>query len=303
MTSTPTPTQGLHDRPRSKAAPWIRGGVVLVCVLLVGVPVLLFVWMVEETRFAQPSAEFDELTDDLEALPGVSVTMSDRWVEVPVLSSPRSWVQLTTQEDALPGLLEAACAADYADPVTWSMTVRTDAGSEVSLHTEGDDPRSVDACPDFGFDALSVVDEIDAVAPGLSVQPAIWPNDTFALVSLDGWDAGPAADFTDLLPLVAHSHAIARAGGLSPEQPVQINATTLDIRIGAGESDRYVAMLTELYERHGVRSFWADGAGTPTDGIEKVQIVAPGGDEGAIERVVRASGLRIADLPVRFIEQ
>ena len=65
----------------------------------------------------------------------------------------------------------------------------------------------------------------------------------------------------------------------------------------------YLALLTELAEDRAVSSFWADGGGAQADGIEKVQIVAPDEQHAAIEEIIRSSGLHIADLPVRFLEQ
>ncbi|WP_324014778.1 hypothetical protein [Microbacterium sp. JZ37] len=54
---------------------------------------------------------------------------------------------------------------------------------------------------------------------------------------------------------------------------------------------------------HSVTSFWADDSGTQVDGVERVQIAAPTDDRGEMERALRASGLAIADLPVRFLAQ
>ena len=83
----------------------------------------------------------------------------------------------------------------------------------------------------------------------------------------------------------------------------KINSANLGFVLEPGERDAYLALLTELAEHRAVRSYWADGGGTPIDGVEKVQIVAPDEQHAAIEEVIRSSGLHIADLPVRFIEQ
>ncbi|WP_456283214.1 hypothetical protein [Microbacterium sp. JZ101] len=84
-------------------------------------------------------------------------------------------------------------------------------------------------------------------------------------------------------------------------ESVEVNSPFLAVTIADGESDEYVALLRELVGDHSVTSFWADDSGTRVDGVERVQIAAPTDDRGEIERALRASGLAIADLPVRFL--
>jgi hypothetical protein len=105
----------------------------------------------------------------------------------------------------------------------------------------------------------------------------------------------------ELLPLVAHGDDLRDAAGLDSNRSVEINAGDLGLIIEPDEHDRYLALLTALAEKHGVTSYWADGGGTPTDGVLKVQIVAPERAHAAITADLRASGLHVADFPVRFI--
>ncbi|WP_404434002.1 hypothetical protein LG299_05620 [Microbacterium lacus] len=266
--------------------------------VVIGVLVLL-AWMVDETHFERPSQEFDDFERQVGSLPGVDGVDKERWVEAPTFSSPTSWMSVSVEESGLPGLLEAACSADYPDPVTWSIRVRTPAATEVSFHADATDSNAAVSqarCPDFGFDGASLVDELDRVAPGLAVQPAIWDNGRFALVVVEG-------GFTQVLPLVEHANELLAAAGLDADNPVEISSENLGVVLEPGESQEYLALLTELTELHSVRSFWADPDGAQADGIEKVQIVAPDDEHAAIEESIRASGLHLADYPVRFIEQ
>jgi hypothetical protein len=256
---------------------------------------MVFGWTIDETHFDRPDEQFDRLTAESEATPGVSVDAKERWVEAPDFSDPSSWIRLTVEEAHLPGLLSAACASGYPDPVDWSLRVPTGAGTVVSIHTEpAGDPDG--HCLDFGFDAVGLVDEIAILDPGVDLQPTIWDDGGFALVVPDEETGIP-----DLLPLVDHAEDLRDAAGLDPRRPVEINAASLGLVILPGEHDLYLALLTDLAETHGVTRYWADGDGTPVDGVERVQIVAPDREHAAIEDAIRDSGLHVADLPVRFI--
>ena len=147
---------------------------------IVGVTIgalVLFAWMVDETHFDRPSQEFDDLERQVAGLPGVDGVDKERWVEAPTFSHPTSWMSVSVDEAGLPALLEAACSTDYPDPVTWSIRVRTPAATDVSFHADATDPTAAGSgtqCPDFGFDAVALIPELDRVAPGLAVQPGIW---------------------------------------------------------------------------------------------------------------------------------
>jgi len=289
-----------QDRRRTRIAKRVWISVLVLAIVGVGIGALmLLAWMVDETHFDRPSQEFDDFERQVASLPGVDGVDKERWVEAPTFSHPTSWMSVSLDEAGLPGLLEAACSTDYPDPVTWSMLVRTPAGADVSLHAGATDPSAADSgtqCPDFGFDAVALVHELDRVATGLAVQPVIWDNGRFALVALDG-------GFVQVLPLVEHADELLAAAGLDTDNAVEISSPNLGVVLEPGESEEYLALLTELTELHSVRSFWADPDGSQADGIEKVQIVAPEDEHAAIEDRIRASGLHIADLPVRFIEQ
>ena len=293
MPGTPeTTTGGVTRRVWFTAA--IVGGIGLFFGAL-----LIFGWMIDETHFNRPDEGFDRLTAQIENTPGVSVDSRERWVEAPTFAGPRSWIHLTVDDAHLAGLLSAACADGYADPVDWSMLVHTDGASVVSLYTDAAsaDPSVESPCPDFGFDALGVVAEVGSSLPGLDVQASIWDNGRFALVVLDD-DPGT---LSAMLPLVDRADDVRVAAGLDRSRLVEINAGPLSVVIPPDEHDGYLALLSELAAEHGVTSFWA-GGGTPVDGIEKVQIVAPEAEHEAIEDAVRTSGLHIADLPVRFLD-
>ena len=289
---------------RSSAARAIRvSALLLSAIAVVAAGVTLYSWIVNEEHFARPSAAFDALEDRIGSLPGVVAVEKERWVEAPTFSQPTSWMRVEVEQSGLRGLLDAACSSDYPDPVSWSVTVTTPSAAEVSMHSaEGGANQSGSAapCPDFGFDAVRVVDVLDRVAPGLALQPSVWEDGQFALVSLDD---GTASGLADLLPLLGHVDEIAESAGRDRAGSVEVNSPFLAVTIADGESDEYVALLRELVEDHSVTSFWADDSGTQVDGVERVQIVAPTDDPGEIERALRASGLAIADLPVRFLAQ
>ncbi|WP_243074347.1 hypothetical protein [Microbacterium sp. SS28] len=263
---------------------------------------VMLAWMVNEEHFDRPSQEFEALEALVENLPGVDSVEKERWVEAPTFSDPTSWMSVRVDEAGLPRLIAAVCASDYPDAVLWSIRVQTPAGAELSLHAapaaSGSEGRAA-ACPDFGFDAVGLVDELDRVAPGLAIQPAIWEDDRFALVGIE--EEGPTG-FTHLLPLVEHTDDLLLAAGRDASEVVEINTANLGVVIHPGERADYLAVLTELAEEHSVSSYWAD-SGTPIDGIEKVQIAAPNEQHAAIEKIIRSSRLHIAGLPVHFIEQ
>jgi hypothetical protein len=276
---------------------WLTATGLIVGASLFGA-VTISLWTISETHFDRPDEGFDLLATELEALPGVGVDQKERWVEAPTFSGPTSWISITVEKTGLPGLLDAACATDYSDTVNWSLRVTTDRDNVVSVHSG---PMFGDAvgssrCTDFGFDVAGVVDGIDSSVSGMELQAAIWEDNQFALVALED----PSEGLEALLPLVAHADDVRNAAGLDPDRVVEIDAPTLSLVIEPGENERYFAVLTTLAEEHGVTSYAADGGGTPTDGVEKVQIV--GGDENhtAIEDAIRTSGLHIADFPVRF---
>ena len=261
--------------------------------------VTMFAWMIDETHFDRPDTRFDRLTASLDSEPGVSVDAQERWVEAPTFSDPTSWIWLTVEADHLPGLLASACAEQYADPVSWSLSVPTDNGSVVSLYTGGMPGDGVDdaPCPDFGFDAVGVVGEVGRSVPGMNLQASVWENGRFGLVALDD-DPGVLAA---MLPLVDRAEELRDAAGVDPNRSIQIDAGSLSAVIAPDEHDRYLALLSDLAESHGVTSYWADGSGTPTDGVEKVQIRAPDAEHTGIEDAIRSSGLHVADFPVRFL--
>jgi len=264
----------------------------LAAVAIVGGAVTMFGWMVDETHFDRPSAGFDRLTTQVEALPGVSVDDAGRWVEAPAFWAPISHIGLTVDEANLPELLETACATEPGESISWSLSIETNGGAIVSVHGE---PSG--GCLDVGFDVAGFVAEAGRLVPGLDLQPTIWDDDQFALVALED----RPGSISTLLPLVDHADELLDAAGLGSTGSVEINSSALILAVQEGENDRYVALLTELVERHGVTNYWADGGGTPIDGVTKVQVTAPDREQGGIEAAIRASGLHVADLPVRFI--
>ena len=305
LTQGPNPVpEGDADRSRKKIVTRVSLSILVLALagLVFGV-IVMFGWMIDETHFDRPTAEFDEFEEHVEALPGVHSVEKERWVEAPTFSNPTSWMSVTVDDAGLPGLLGAACWTDYPDAITWSIHVRTSAHTEVSLHAEPTAPDSAggDAdCPDFGLDATRLVEELDRVAPGVAIQPSIWEEGKLALVVLE--EEMPEG-FAPLLPLIERADDLVAAAGLPETDVVEINSTNLGFILEPGESDRYLKLLTELAEDHSVRSYWADGGGTPIDGVEKVQIVAPDEQHAAIRELIRSSQLHIADLPVRFLEQ
>lgn len=277
---------------------WLAALVVALVAMLLAVGTL-FSWMVNETHFDRPSAELDAFADEIAELPGVVEVQHERWVEAPLFTDPISWVGLSVDREHLGTLLGDLCASAYPSAVSWSIRVATEAGGVISLHSETDSSRralSADACPTFGFDAEPLVDELAELAPALSVQPAIWGDGRFALVSLDDAPSG----YAHLLPLVQHSTRLLLAAGLDATRTVEVNSTRLGATILPGQQAAYVDLLTELADEHEVTSFWADGGGTPVDGVDRVHVTAPAAHRTPIEDAIRASGLHIADFPVEF---
>lgn len=280
---------------------WLAALVVALGVVALAAGTLVS-WTVSETHFDRPTAEFTAFAEQVEELPGVSEVHGERWVEAPLFVDPISWLGLTVDQEHLPGLLDTVCSSEYPEAVSWSISVSTEAGGQASLHSNTDSSGralSEGTCPNFGFDAVPLVDELDAVAPGLAVQPAIWDNGRFALVSIADGSAG----YLHLLPLVENAEALLAAAGLDPDREVEINSTTLGATIPPGEQDAYVALLTELAQEHEATDFWADDGGSMIDGDARVQITAPAAQQAGIKSKVRASGLHIAGFPVEFHEQ
>ncbi|WP_461473914.1 hypothetical protein [Microbacterium sp. HJ5] len=280
---------------------WIAAAVVAAIGVLFAL--ILLGWMADETHFDRPSEAFDDVHAQIEGLPGVESVEKERWVEAPTFADPTSWMSVTVDQAGLPGLIEAACAADYADPISWSIRVRTPAAATVSLHATPA-ARGVDGtlpqCPDFGFDAVRVVEALDRTAPGLAVQPSTWSPGRFVLVAVD---EGRPAVLADLLPLVEHADDLVAAAGPDMGEFVEINSADLGLVLGPGEGAEYRALLTALVDDHGVTSFWADTDHTGTDEEATVQIVAPAGQRAEIEESIRASSLPVARFTVRFLEQ
>jgi len=277
---------------------WLTSIGLVGAVLVVGA-VTIFGWTINETHFDRPDEGFDRMAMELDDLPGVTVDGKERWVEAPTFVDPTSQIGITVGEAGLPGLLDAACDRTYLDTVTWSISVETDRANVVTFHNDSTSGQLADdaLCTHFGIDAVGFVGGVDNSTSGLTVQGTIWAEDQFALVAPEDRINNLAA----LLPLVASSSDLRDAAGLAPDRSVEINGASLSVIVEPTEHDQYFAVLSTLVDEHGVTSFWADGGGTPTDGVEKVQIVAPEAEHSAIEDAVRRSELHIADFPVRFI--
>ncbi|MWV51334.1 hypothetical protein GRS96_18850 [Rathayibacter sp. VKM Ac-2803] len=275
---------------------WLTLGAVVAAGLGVGA-LVVFSWAIDETHFDRPDEGFDRLTAQVEAVPSATVDGSERWVEVSSFVTPTSWIGLTVEEAGLADLLDVACTTAYPDPVTWSVRVRTDGGSTVSVHSPAQGARASAGCPDFGLDVEGVLDVVDSTMRGVELQAAIREDGRLALVALEE----PSGGVRTLLPLVARAEDLRDAAGLDATRLVEVNSATLILVVEPGEQERYGTVLDRLVEDHGVTSFWADGGGTPIDGVDKVQIVAPDAEHDAIEEALRDSDLHVADLPVRFL--
>ncbi|MDQ0743041.1 hypothetical protein QFZ62_000349 [Clavibacter sp. B3I6] len=267
----------------------------LVAVGLLGGGLLLLGWTIDETRFARPDAGFDRLTSRMEALPGVDVQHSERWVEAPMFLHPDSWIELEVDAAGLPGMLAAVCEADHPDDVAWSLVVDAGAGTTVTVHDAV--PAAGDAsgsrCLDPGVDVVRLAD----AARRLDLQPSIGEDGVLALASLDPG----IGDVADMLPLVAHADDLRDAAGLAAERPVVLDSMTIGVTIGPDEHDRWLALLDGLITEHGVASLSADDGSAQMDGIAKVQVVAPDEAHDAVRARIRASGLAVAGYPVRFL--
>lgn len=256
---------------------------------------LIFSWMADETRFDRPSAEFDRLEAEIMALPGVVAVDKERWVEAPVFSSPSSALRVTLDRAALPSLLDLACSSDYPDPVDWGLTVRTPARGDVSVFAE----PAASGCPDFRLDVLSTVDTVNRLAPGLSIQAAVWENGRLSISNLlDGRD-----DISTMIPLVAAADELRRAAGVDADSEIEISGPRLTAAPAPGESAAYAALLRTLVDAYGVTDFWdGAGGGTPTDGVAQTQILGDPASAGTVEAAIRSSDLRLADAPLVFRE-
>ena len=286
---------------RLRTRAWLAALVVALVAVVLAVGTLVS-WTVSETHFDRPTAEFDAFAQRVDELLGVGEVQQERWVEAPLFVDPNSWLGLTVDQEHLPGLLDTVCSWEHTEAVSWSISVSAEAGGETSLHSHTDSSGralSEDTCPSFGFDAVPLVDELDAVAPGLAVQPAIWDNGRFALVSIADGSEG----YLHLLPLVEHSDELLAAASLGADREVEINSTTLGATILPGEQDAYLVLLSELAREHEATDFWADDGGSMIDGDARVQITAPAAQQAAIKSKVGASGLHIAGFPVEFHER
>lgn len=258
-----------------------------------GGAVVMFGWMIDETRFDRPDPAFDALTAEIAAVPGVSDVQKQRWVEAPTFLDTSSWVQVTASASAFPEVREIACDTTYPDAVEWGFDLEGAEGTRVSAYADAGR-----GCPDFGFDLEAVASVVFRVAPGNVIQAAIWDAERFALSSLDG---RPSEAVSHLLPLVAHADALREAAGVDPAMAVEVSGPQLGVEIGPGESAGYHALLTTLVEEHDVTYFSFGGGGTSIDGVEKVQVTAPDAQHAAIEGLIADSGLPVAALPVSFL--
>ncbi|WP_404446609.1 hypothetical protein LG315_03475 [Microbacterium marinum] len=278
--------------PKSIRAKVAVAAAVAATLAVVGTGVTLFALMVDETHFDRPDPAFDALAADLAAIDGVSELQRERWVEAPTFADPSANVHAVVDAFAWPDVFALACSPAYPDAVAWSFEIVTPSGARV--HVAAD---AAPGCPDLGFDVPTVVGSIDRVAPGRTVQAALWEGERFS-VSMPGVDDEGAAA---LLPLVAEADHLRAAANTASDVPLEIAGPLLGIEIRPGEGPAYHALLTRLLEDHGATGFFAGGAGKPVDGVEKVQISAPEAQHAAITREVAASGLPIATLPVSFL--
>jgi len=255
---------------------------------------LVFSWTIHETRFDRPDPAFDALAADVTAVPGVSDVSGQRWVEAPPFLDPSSWMHVTADVSAFDAVRALACENAYPDAVSWSVDLDAAAGTRVSASAAEER-----GCPAFGFDVEPVASEIARVAPGSVVQAAVREPGLFAITSLDG---APSDALSGLLPLVAHADTLREVAGVGRETTVEVSGPQLGVELAPGEGAGYHSLLTALIADHGVTYFSFGGAGTPIDGVERVQVRAPNAQHPAIERLIAGSGLPVASLPVAFLE-
>ncbi|MDF2992310.1 MAG: archaeal/vacuolar-type H+-ATPase subunit [Microbacterium sp.] len=256
--------------------------------------VVLFGWMIDETHFDRPDPAFDALTAEVEAVPGVSGVISERWVEAPLFADVTSSVHVVADASAFTAVQAVACENAYPDAVMWSVDLAGAAGARVSAFADAGR-----GCPAFGFDLEPVASEIFRVAPGTVIQAAIWDAQRFALSSLDG---GASEGLSTLLPLVEHADTLRELARVDAAMPVEVSGPQLGVEIGPGEAAEYHALLSTLVEDHDVTFFAFGGGGVPTDGVEKVQVTAPESERADVGRLIAASSLPVAALPVGFLE-
>lgn len=280
-----------------------RAGIVGIAVALIAigaVGLLLFGWMIDETHFDRPSADFDALETEVLALPGVETVEKERWVEAPTFANPTSSMRVTLDRAALPSLLDTACSSGYPDPVMWGLAVRTPSDAEVSVFA---DPVASSApssgCPDFGLDLVATVDALDALVPGRIIQAAIWENGRLSFSDL--FDV--RSDAAGMVPLVEAADELRRTAGVDPDVEVEISGPMLSAVVAPGDAPAYAALLRTLVDDYGVTTFWdGAGGGTPIDGVAKTQIRCDPEDAAAVETAIRASGLPLAETPILFRE-
>lgn len=267
-------------------------GVLGVIVLGAGA-VMMYGFLVDETRFDRPSAEFDVLRSDIAAVSGVRSVDAQRWVEAPTFSVPSSWVLVSADAEAIPAVLETACSTAYPEAVSWNLDVGTAAGTAVSLHAD-----AVRGCPDFGVDPGAVVAELDRLVPGIRVYAAVGEGGRLVLSSVEG----SSSDFEDVLPLVENAEDLRRAAGVEPDAVVEVSASLLIVDVEAGTGAATHSLLTTLADRYDVTGFFAGGSGTPIDGVDNVQVTAPARHHAAITEAIADSDLPFATLPVTFLD-
>ncbi len=253
--------------------------------------VVVFAWTVDETHFDRPDPDFSALAAELATVDGVINVQHERWVEAPTFSDPSAAIHVTLTDAALPIVQNIACARDYSDAVSWAFEVVTPANTRVAMFAD-----AAPGCPDVGFEAASVVTEIDRLVPGEKVQAAMWEGTRFSVSALEDITAGMSAS----LALVENADALRASAGVDPDTVVEVGSSLLGVEIGPGEAAGYHALLSRLVAEYDVTGLFT-GGGTPIDGVEKVQVSAPATHHTDIVREIAASRLPIADLPVTFL--
>lgn len=256
---------------------------------------LLFSWSIDETRFDRPSAEFDAFAAEIAGMPGVVAVEKERWVEAPAFWSPVSSLRVTLERSALPDVLDIACSSENADPIDWGLVVQSPARAEVSVFAQ----RATSGCPDFRLDVVPTVDAVHRLAPGRSIQAAVWENGRLAFSDLlDG-----RAEISSMIPFVAAADDLREAAGVEADRDIEISGPRLTAVPAPGESAAYAALLRTIVDEYGVTDFWdGAGGGTPIDGVPRTQIRGDAESADAVEAAIRASGLGLADAPIVFRE-